>query len=147
MRDIAERVAAWEQGKPIEAITSTERQRVYIALYQSHLPKLDEHGVIEYDQSRGTVRVTSVAEDVCRYLDVDDRAGVADEPDEPDADARDDADEATRYYGGATVVSLVLTAATWVGLVPTLLASSVGAVVTSIFAAVTLGVGLRQRPL
>jgi len=144
MRDIAEQVAAWEQGKPIGAITSTERQRVYIALYQSHLPKLDEHGVIEYDQSRGMVRATPLAEEIGRYLDVDDRRD-ADEAD--DAGTYGDAKGAARYYGGATALSIALTAATWVGLVPTLLASYVGTAVTSIFAAVTLGVGLRRRPL
>ena len=58
MRTLAEEVAAWEQDTTIDDLTSSERQRVYIALYQSHLPKLDDYGVIEYDQHRGTVRPT-----------------------------------------------------------------------------------------
>lgn len=55
MRDVTEAVAAWEHDTSVGALTSDERQRVYISLYQSHLPKLDEHGVVAYDQSRGIV--------------------------------------------------------------------------------------------
>ncbi|WP_436345052.1 DUF7344 domain-containing protein [Natronorubrum sp. FCH18a] len=58
MRDIAEHVAAEEHGTTVADLTSTQRQRVYIPLYQSHLPKLDEAGVIEYDKARGLVRPT-----------------------------------------------------------------------------------------
>lgn len=56
MRDIAEAVAALEHDTMVKRLGSVERQRVYVSLYQSHLPKLDEHGVIDYDQSRGIVR-------------------------------------------------------------------------------------------
>lgn len=56
MRDLAEAVAAWENETTVARLTSAQRQRVYIALYQSHLPKLDEYGVIDYNQSRGVIR-------------------------------------------------------------------------------------------
>lgn len=55
MRDVAEAVAAWENDTTPEHLASDQRQRVYIALYQSHLPKLDEEGIIEYNQPRGVV--------------------------------------------------------------------------------------------
>lgn len=55
MRDIAEAVAAWENDTTVGHLKSEQRQRVYIALYQSHLPKIDSLGVLEYDQSRGIV--------------------------------------------------------------------------------------------
>lgn len=55
MRDIAEALAAWEHDTTVDQLRSNERQRVYISLYQSHLPKLASHGIIEYDQDRGTV--------------------------------------------------------------------------------------------
>lgn len=58
MRDIAEEIAAWENDISIDQLHSNQRQRVYIALYQSHLPKLADYGVVEYDQSRGTVKPT-----------------------------------------------------------------------------------------
>ncbi|WP_435159708.1 DUF7344 domain-containing protein [Haladaptatus sp. DFWS20] len=74
MRDIAEQVTAWENNTTVQALSSSERQHVYIPLYQSHLPKLDEEGVIEYDQSRGTVRKTPFAAQLERYLDVDEES-------------------------------------------------------------------------
>jgi len=55
MRDLAEKVAAWEHDTTVELLSSKQRQRVYIPLYQNHLPKLAEEGVIDYQQSRGVV--------------------------------------------------------------------------------------------
>jgi hypothetical protein len=52
---IAEHVAAIENDVPVDELDAQQRKRVYISLYQSHLPKLDEHDVVDYDQSRGTV--------------------------------------------------------------------------------------------
>ena len=69
MRDIAEEVAAWEHDTTVQRLVSDERQRVYIALYQSHLPKLDEHGIIEYNQSRGIVEPTELTAAFEPYLD------------------------------------------------------------------------------
>ena len=56
--ELAEQVAAWEYGKPIDEITSQERKRVYIALYQSHLPTLHKEGVVEYDDDRRVVELS-----------------------------------------------------------------------------------------
>lgn len=56
--DLAERVAAWENGKTIDEITSKERKRVYISLYQSHLPTLDKEGVVDYDEDRRVVSLS-----------------------------------------------------------------------------------------
>lgn len=56
MRELAEEIGAVEHDTTVRKLTSVERQRVYVSLYQTHLPKLDEHGVIDYDQSRGIVR-------------------------------------------------------------------------------------------
>lgn len=60
MRTVSEAVAAWENDIPVKQLTSNQRQRVYIALYQSHLPKLDEYGVIEYNQARGVIKATGL---------------------------------------------------------------------------------------
>lgn len=70
MRDVTEQVAAWENNTTVTELSSNERQRVYISLYQSHLPKLDKEGVINYDQSRGNVTLTPLAEQLKPYLDV-----------------------------------------------------------------------------
>ena len=70
VRDVAEQVAAWENGKSIEEITSQERKRVYIALDQSHLPTLDKEGVVEYDDDRGVVGLSASMADREVYLEV-----------------------------------------------------------------------------
>ncbi|MFC7128808.1 DUF7344 domain-containing protein [Haloferax chudinovii] len=56
IEEIAERIAAQENDKARSQLTSDERKRVYIALYQTHLKKLSEKGVIEFDEANGTVR-------------------------------------------------------------------------------------------
>lgn len=55
LSDLADRIAAEENDTTPELLSSSDRKRVYISLYQGHLPKLAEFGVIEYDQSRGDV--------------------------------------------------------------------------------------------
>lgn len=67
---LSQEIAAWEEGLNPEEITSSDRKRVYTALQQSHLPKLDEAGVIEFDRDRGSVEPTPALEDVEIYMDV-----------------------------------------------------------------------------
>ncbi|SEW23941.1 DUF7344 domain-containing protein [Natrinema salifodinae] len=69
MRDVAEQVAAWEHDTTVAELTSDQRQRVYIPLYQSHLPKLDKAGVIDYQQSRGLVERKPLADELDQYLE------------------------------------------------------------------------------
>ncbi|MDS0282636.1 DUF7344 domain-containing protein [Haloarcula onubensis] len=68
MSDIAEHIAAVEHDTTVDALQSQERQRVYIALYQSHLLKMDKVGIINYNQSRGYVEATPLAERFAGYL-------------------------------------------------------------------------------
>lgn len=65
---LAEHIAAKENDVDKGMLTSTQRKRVYIALYQCHLPKLDDTGVIEYEQARGTVSITPTAGQLFPYL-------------------------------------------------------------------------------
>ncbi|ELZ20372.1 DUF7344 domain-containing protein [Natrinema limicola] len=69
LRDLAEQVAAWEQETTVDNLTSDERQRVYISLYQSHLPKLDNHGIVNYDKDRGWVEPTPHIKQLQPYLE------------------------------------------------------------------------------
>lgn len=70
LRELAEQVAAWENEKPVEELRSQERKRVYIALYQSHLPSMDREGVVEYDSDQGTVSLAEEYADFDIYLEV-----------------------------------------------------------------------------
>ncbi|SDK91805.1 DUF7344 domain-containing protein [Natronorubrum texcoconense] len=46
---LVEQVAAWENGIDSDDVTRTQRRRVYISLYQTHLPMLEEHGIVDWD--------------------------------------------------------------------------------------------------
>ncbi|ELY37377.1 hypothetical protein C498_00795 [Haloferax volcanii DS2] len=50
-------VAARENGTAIEDVTDEERQRVYISLYQTHLPKLESAGLVDYDEEERSVEL------------------------------------------------------------------------------------------
>jgi hypothetical protein len=68
--ELSEHVAAWENGQEVAAVTSAERKRVYTSLQQFHLPKMDEKGVVTFDDRAGVVELEPVAEDVDVYLEV-----------------------------------------------------------------------------
>jgi len=71
LSDLARQVAAAENRKPVDALRSQEYKRVYISLYQTHLPKMDEAGVVEFDRDRGSVRRGPNADAVYARLDSD----------------------------------------------------------------------------
>lgn len=72
--ELARELAAWENDTTVEELTKQQRKRVYVSLYQTHIPKLEDAGVVEYDQDSGTVRLTSRADEIEDYLGGD--AGV-----------------------------------------------------------------------
>lgn len=71
--ELAEHLAAIENDVSLESVTSTQRKRVYVSLYQSHLPKLDEAGAIAYDSDRGTVERVPGTDEFLTHLDNADR--------------------------------------------------------------------------
>lgn len=66
MQTVIEEVAAWDHDTTVQQLAADQRQRVYIALYQSHLPKLDAYGVIECDQ--GIIEPTPLIYALAPYL-------------------------------------------------------------------------------
>lgn len=56
LSDLAEALANCESENE-EYITYRDRKRAYVSLYQTHLPKLDRAGVIEYNQPRGRIEI------------------------------------------------------------------------------------------
>jgi hypothetical protein len=77
LSELAEQIAAWETGKEIRQITSSERKRVYVGLYQCHLPKMAGMGVISFNKARGVIKRSEQAELLEPYLR---RASVPAEP-------------------------------------------------------------------
>lgn len=53
--EVSEVIAAQENDKQRRALTSEERKRVYVALYQSHLPDIDNKGLIDFNSDRGLI--------------------------------------------------------------------------------------------
>lgn len=66
---LAEHIAAIENDTTVQQLSSAQRKRVYVGLYQSHLPKMDEMDVVDFDQDRGTVELSTNATDVLDYLE------------------------------------------------------------------------------
>lgn len=62
-------VAALENDTSVEQVTSSDRKSVYVGLRQSHLPKMDDYGLVEYDSDRGTIELTEAAEHARMYLE------------------------------------------------------------------------------
>lgn len=87
---LAEHIGGIENNKPPEALNAQERKRVYVGLYQCHLPKMDDAGAVEFDQHRGTVDRGPAAD---RYHEFLERDVESDRP-------------WFRYYGGVAAVAL-----------------------------------------
>ena len=66
--DLAEYIAADENEKPVAELTSEERRRVYTALQQRHLDKLEDAGIIERDRDR--IEPTERIEELEMHLEV-----------------------------------------------------------------------------
>ncbi len=69
LREVVDQVAAWENGTDVSGLDSGDRKTVYTALKQTHLPRLDEFGVVEYDHQRGEVTLTETADQVQLYME------------------------------------------------------------------------------
>ena len=67
LSDLADEVAAREYETTVEDVTDDQHQRIYIALYQSHLDKLDGHNVVEYDTENKTVAPGPALHELCGY--------------------------------------------------------------------------------
>ncbi len=69
--ELAEHIAARENDTTVESLTAQQRKRVYVGLYQCHLPKMDDAGIVEFDRNRGVVELADNAEQLEEYLDTD----------------------------------------------------------------------------
>ena len=74
-RELSEQIAEVETGEspPPRNI----RQSAYVSLHQTHLPKLDELDIIEYDQSAKTVELNERAEQVSVYMETVPKYGIS----------------------------------------------------------------------
>lgn len=117
LEELTDRVAAWEGGEPVNSISQRKHNSVRTALRQSHLPMMDERGLIEYDTEEQTVTLAPAAGDLDVYLDV---VGRGDIP-------------WSLYYLGLTILCGLLVIAAFVGLPPFAVVGEIG--VTGFFVA------------
>lgn len=123
--DMADQIAAWENGIDTTEITGNERKRVYTALQQSHLPKMDEAGVVEFNKDRGLIEPAPALTNVDLYMDVVEGKEIP----------------WSTYYLGLSGVAVALTGAVWLGAWPFVLlpdmAWMIAIVVAFAFSAIT----------
>jgi hypothetical protein len=100
LSELAERIAAVENDTTVDAISSSQRKRVYVGLYQCHLPKMDDMDIVDFDKNRGTIELAANADQLAPYLD--DSEGPA----------------WYRLYGAVTAVGVGLLAVSLVGSAP-----------------------------
>lgn len=66
--ELTDSLARFEATDPDGDVTANERKRVYVALYQCHLPLLDKHDVVEFDKEESEVVVGRNFPMMSRYL-------------------------------------------------------------------------------
>ena len=96
LSDVAEYIAARENDTDVRQLTSQERKRVRIALYQCHLPRMDALGVVDFDRNRGTISLRDAASQVQVYLELD-----------PETDRENAATDRTAFAVAVGIAALV----------------------------------------
>lgn len=68
---LVEQVAAWENDVDPADVTRAQRRRVYISLYQTHLPMLEDHGIVDWNPDAHTIELLPNQDLFDPYLDQD----------------------------------------------------------------------------
>ncbi|MCU4740884.1 hypothetical protein OB955_06925 [Halobacteria archaeon AArc-m2/3/4] len=66
---LARRIAALEQDTTRDAVSEDARDSVVVSLVHNHLPRLADHGVVEYDPRNGDIVPDTAFEELERYLE------------------------------------------------------------------------------
>lgn len=69
--ELARELAAWENDTTVEELTKQQRKRVYVSLYQTHIQKLAEAGIVDYDHDSGMIQLADRAAQIGAYLSTD----------------------------------------------------------------------------
>lgn len=67
LNELARELGSREYDTDPDELTDTQRRRLYVSLYQTHVPKMENYGIVEYDADSGTVSPTERAREVNRY--------------------------------------------------------------------------------
>lgn len=102
IRELSRQLAAWENDEPLEAVSPDERRRVYVSLHQSHLPRMNEAGLLSYESAGDTIRLTQQGRDLRVYMEVVEGNDIP----------------WSEFYLGLSAFSAALLAASWADVVP-----------------------------
>lgn len=75
VRELADRIAEMETD--VSPPPRNLRKSVYVTLIQSHLPKLDDFGIVDYDDQAKTVALARRSEEVWVYLETVPKYGIS----------------------------------------------------------------------
>jgi hypothetical protein len=68
LSELSEQIAAWEMDTEQEQISYEDRRGVYVTLKTTHLPMMDERGVVEFEQQTKTVQSTELLSELDVYI-------------------------------------------------------------------------------
>jgi len=72
--ELAEHIASIECDCEVGQLSSQQRKRTYVGLYQCHLPKMADAGVIDYNSDRGTIALNGRSGRLLEYLYLEESA-------------------------------------------------------------------------
>jgi hypothetical protein len=68
LQELATRLVAWEEGVEDDDVGPNCRERRYISLYHTHVPKLADEGVVEFDADAERITPGERAAGVIEFL-------------------------------------------------------------------------------
>jgi Flp pilus assembly protein TadB len=68
LTDLAAKLAEWEYDVSSEELTEQQRKRIYVSLYQTHVPRLASAGLIDYDSDSGLITLTDDVYQIDQFL-------------------------------------------------------------------------------
>lgn len=73
--ELANEIAAWENETTVDELTDKQSKRVYVSVYQTHVPKLESVGLIEYDPDTGLISLAPKARQIDQYMPSEESEG------------------------------------------------------------------------
>jgi hypothetical protein len=67
---VTDYVASVQNGVDVDEVSTQERKRVYVSLFQTHLPKMADQAALRFDNDEGTVACAERTELFIQYLDL-----------------------------------------------------------------------------
>lgn len=132
LADLSDAVAARENGVDPDDLSRRQRKCTYTALQQTHLPKMDDAGVLTFEKEAGEVTAGDAIVEYTLYLDVVPSMGV----------------RRSEVYLGVALAGVVVTAGVWAGLPPFVwLGPLTWAALVVASVAIAAAVQLSQHPL